>query len=98
MITIHNIKEHTSDSDIILACKIAEEALKHKSVDTRIDMLLGMVRAQGIKARESFKPMGSGGVGQVKLMQDGTARIQMGYGIGRHNYAKVCIIYKREEK
>lgn len=98
MITIHNIKEHTSNSDIILACKIAKEALKHSSISTRMDMLLGMIRAQGIKAREDIKPMGSGGVGQVKLMQDGTTRIQMGYGIGRYNYARVCIIYKRVEK
>ena len=37
-------------------------------------------------------PMGSGGVGQVKEMSDGTTRIQIGYGVTRHNYAYAVII------
>jgi len=32
-------------------------------------------------------PMGSGGVGQVNIMAD-HVRIQIGYGVGKHNYAK----------
>lgn len=38
------------------------------------------------------KPMGSGGVGQVKEMKDGTVRFQIGYGRGKHNYARVLIV------
>ena len=37
-------------------------------------------------------PMGSGGVGQVKEMADGATRIQIGYGVTRHNYAYAVII------
>lgn len=38
-------------------------------------------------------PMGSGGVGQVKIMSD-HIRIQVGYGVGKHNYATAVIIKK----
>ena len=36
------------------------------------------------------KPMGSGGIGQVKKMSD-HYRIQVGYGVSKHNYA-LCVI------
>lgn len=37
--------------------------------------------------------MGSGGVGQVVEMKD-HYRIQIGYGVSRHNYAKAVVIKK----
>jgi hypothetical protein len=36
--------------------------------------------------------MGSGGVGQVKVMQDGSIRVQISHGTGRWNYALVAVI------
>jgi hypothetical protein len=36
--------------------------------------------------------MGSGGVGQYKQMQDGTLRIQIGYGKGKNNKAMCAVI------
>ena len=38
------------------------------------------------------KSMGSGGVGQVNEMKDGTVRFQIGYGRGKYNYARVLIV------
>lgn len=38
-------------------------------------------------------PMGSGGVGQIKEMSD-HYRVQVGYGVGKHNYATAAIIKK----
>ena len=38
-------------------------------------------------------PMGSGGVGQVKIMAD-HIRVQIGYGVGKHNYATAVILKK----
>lgn len=38
-------------------------------------------------------PMGSGGVGQIKEMKD-HYRIQVGYGVGKHNYAVAAILKK----
>lgn len=38
-------------------------------------------------------PMGSGGVGQVKIMSD-HIRIQVSYGVGKHNYATAVIVKK----
>lgn len=38
-------------------------------------------------------PIGSGGVGQVKEMSD-HFRIQVGYGAGKYNYAKVVCVLK----
>lgn len=42
--------------------------------------------------RSDELPMGPGGVGQIKVMKDGSIRIQIGYGHGRYNYALVAII------
>jgi hypothetical protein len=39
------------------------------------------------------KPMGSGGVGQIKEMKDNSIRVQISYGHGRNNYANCAIIY-----
>ena len=39
-------------------------------------------------------PMGSGGVGQVKYLQKET-RLQIGYGVTRHNYAS-CVIFRNK--
>ena len=39
-------------------------------------------------------PMGSGGVGQVKHLQK-ESRLQIGYGVTRHNYAS-CVIFKNK--
>lgn len=41
-------------------------------------------------------PMGSGGVGQIKEMKDGTTRIQFGYGVSKHNYAKCLVVSIRK--
>lgn len=43
-------------------------------------------------AHDTF-PMGSGGVGQIVEMSD-HYRIQIGYGVGKHNYAPAAIIKK----
>jgi len=42
--------------------------------------------------RISCKSMGTGGVGQIKIMSDGSKRIQISAGWGRYNYAYVAII------
>jgi len=36
--------------------------------------------------------MGSGGVMQVKEMSNGSKRIQIGYGVGKYNYAMAVIV------
>lgn len=36
-------------------------------------------------------PMGSGGVGQLKILKS-EARLQIGHGHGKHNYAKTLVI------
>ncbi len=38
------------------------------------------------------RPMGSGGVGQMKKINN-EVRIQIGYGHAKHNYA-MCVIFK----
>lgn len=38
-------------------------------------------------------PMGSGGVGQVRVMSD-HVRVQASYGTGKHNYALAVILKK----
>lgn len=55
-------------------------------ISTRIAKL----EAAGFHVEEL--PMGSGGVLQRRNMRDGTARIQIGYGHGRNNYAMVVIM------
>ena len=42
-------------------------------------------------------PMGSGGVGQHKVMSNGTLRVQIGYGHGKHNYA-MCVVVMPDNK
>ena len=38
------------------------------------------------------KAMGSGGVGQIKVLENGKIIIQIGYGVGKWNYAMVAEI------
>lgn len=57
-----------------------------------------LVSDRVIKLREmgyivEERPMGSGGVLQVKELKNET-RIQVGYGKGKHNYAYAVIIKK----
>lgn len=59
------------------------------STYTKIDDRVRVLENLGFTIEE--KPMGSGGVGQVKTMKSGETRIQIGCGHGRNNYAK-CVI------
>ncbi len=56
---------------------------------TRIQKRVDYLRSKGYSVNEY--PMGSGGVGQVKVMSD-HIRIQIGYGHGKHNYAYAVVI------
>lgn len=38
------------------------------------------------------RPMGSGGVGNIRILRDGTIYVQISAGKGRHNYATVVHI------
>lgn len=68
------------------ALKLTNRAIEqYRKIDERIKVLENL----GFTIEE--KPMGSGGVGQVKAMKSGEVRIQIGCGHGRHNYAK-CVI------
>ena len=58
----------------------------HHFVSQRIDEL----NSAGIETETA--PMGSGGVGQIKSLQSGKLRVQVGHGTSKHNYAKVAII------
>lgn len=61
---------------------------KYKSVDERVKA----VEAGGCTVKENV-PMGSGGVGQVKVMPKlNEIRIQISHGVSRHNYAYAVII------
>lgn len=46
--------------------------------------------SEGIETKKA--PMGSGGVGQIKIMATGEIRIQIGYATGKHNYAQVAVL------
>lgn len=59
----------------------------HRSIEGRETAL----REAGYKTTTA--PMGSGGVRQVKEIKT-KYRIQIGYGVGRHNYAPVVEIKK----
>ena len=60
---------------------------KHRLVSDRVNEL----NEKGYIVNECA--MGSGGVGQIKTLKD-EVRIQIGYGHGKHNYAK-CVIIKK---
>lgn len=50
------------------------------------------LRIKSKKFDTTTKPMGSGGVGQIKHMKrSNTLRVQLSYGTGKYNYAKVAI-------
>ena len=48
------------------------------------------IHALGIMT--SIEDMGSGGVGQTRIMSDGSKRIQISAAWGKYNYAHVAII------
>lgn len=75
----HNIKEEYE--------QIASVVKGYKRVAERVELL----ECLGFQVKEF--PMGSGGVLQVKEMAS-TIRIQIGYGIGKHNYAQAVEIRK----
>ena len=58
----------------------------HHFISKRVDEL----DSAGIETATA--PMGSGGVGQIKSLQSGKLRVQVGYGTSKHNYAKVAVI------
>jgi len=60
---------------------------KHRLVDDRVDEL----ESKGFQVAK--KPMGSGGVGQIKETKS-EIRYQIGYGTGKHNYA-YAVIFKK---
>lgn len=60
---------------------------KFRHIDDRVKYL----EDKGYTVSE--KRMGSGGVGTIRQMNDGTTRVQIGYGHGRYNYAQ-CLIFK----
>ena len=57
--------------------------------NARVSDRAAALEAKGYKVNRV--PMGSGGVGQTKVMSD-HIRIQIGYGTGRHNYAQAVIL------
>lgn len=74
------------------------------SAQRQVDKIQEIIRTQKtVEARKSEMfindiqydtfPMGSGGVGQIKEMKD-HYRIQVGYGVGKHNYAVAAILKK----
>jgi len=60
---------------------------KHRLVEDRVNDL----ESNGFTVEKV--PMGSGGIGQIKEMQN-EYRIQIGYGQTKHNYAHAVIIQK----
>ena len=58
---------------------------KHRSVSDRENELI----KKGFRIKECS--MGSGGVGQIKTLKN-EVRMQIGYGHGKHNYAK-CVVF-----
>lgn len=66
--------------------RIMKVVNSHRLVDDRVSALdkLGYC--------VNCLPMGTGGVGQVKVMTRlNEIRIQVGYSVGRHNYA-MCVV------
>lgn len=61
--------------------KIEKIVKGNRLVSKRVSQL----RALGFQVEEL--PMGPGGVLQQRKMANGTTRVQIGYGHGRHNYA-----------
>ena len=58
----------------------------------RVEFLDEILSKSNIKYLFNELPMGSGGVGQIKEMKDGSIRFQIGYGHGRYNYATVLVV------
>lgn len=65
--------------------QIAQVVKTNRLVSERVKQL----RQLGFRVEE--KPMGSGGVLQIKKMKSET-RVQIGYGHGRNNYAMTVIL------
>lgn len=65
--------------------QIAEVVKTNRLVSERVKQL----RQLGFRVEE--KPMGSGGVLQIKKLKSET-RVQIGYGRGRNNYAMTVIL------
>lgn len=90
--TIYNIDDITENKSILVACGIAKQVIEEfYFVKQREEEAICLLEQEKINAEIGTYPMGSGGVGKVKIMKDGSARIQIGYGTGRYNYA-LCIV------
>lgn len=72
-------KMHTT-KDLIAICR-------ERTVEDRVSKF----SALGVTC--DIRPMGSGGVGQVKTTKS-EVRFQIGYGTGKHNYA-MCAIFEK---
>lgn len=58
----------------------------NKSINDRIIA----IEAKGFDVQKLA--MGSGGVGHIKIMQNGTVRVQISHGVGKYNYAWVVVL------
>lgn len=73
------------------AILIAKDAINNnRLIDNRIEEIEEKTNREFIITE---LPMGSGGVGQLKIMQS-EIRFQIGYGHGRNNYAQTLVIPK----
>lgn len=92
--TIYDIDKITKEDNILHASYIAKRVIEeyHFIAKRKIEALL-LAEQERLSIKIETHPMGSGGVGTVKIMKDRTVRIQIGYGTGRYNYAP-CIVVK----
>ena len=82
---------------VMNSCKTG--VLDHTVIEKVIDARLVSDRCSIAKDYElnvEELPMGSGGVGQFKVMADGTLRVQIGYGKGKYNYA-MCVVVQPDQ-
>ena len=73
--------------------KMVDSAIaENHFIEKRREVLEKKLIKIGVKFHFDELPMGSGGVGQYKQMNDGSVRFQIGYGHGRYNYATVLVV------
>lgn len=67
----------------------SEKVLQIVKANPRIKNRIAALNSAGFAT--DIRPMGSGGVGNVKTV-NGETRLQVSYGWGRYNYAYVVIL------
>lgn len=98
METIYNINSTTDNTKdnrkFIKACADVKNVVANfRFIDDREEKLEEILSSYlGDKFYFDTLPMGSGGVGKIKRMKNGTTRIQFGYGKGKYNYARTLVI------